>query len=189
MSKYIRKTPLPGTKMRIVNPIFVTRVGYPKSYEDFLPEARNILAANKLITSGYVTRGNSLEPDEGELWFPPREQRLITSLAHVLVDKVKHGGNERTLHTINRPELAGKEVEVIATKRAVTGVRYAAAYYSDGDWEPGGLNSARHHCLVAVAIKGNFTSLFARESIFKRRRWSRGDNNLVIELTNLERAE
>lgn len=177
--------------MRVANPTFVTRVGYPKCIEDFVPSAQKGLFAAGL-----------LRPKTSE--FNRFEKGLINSYAALLLKEAHFGGNDRTLHTIELPEFKDSIVEVVDTKVAKTGRRYGG--YGGSSWncyddaEGPSFDATGTHILVAVwpdyntvrprpgTNDSHFHQLYGfwTQKPFDKKRWSIDRRqDLVIELSNL----
>lgn len=139
------KYPKDGEKVRIIKPLLVTRVGYPKCLSDYREPALAKLKEVGLIQSPNLTldrmsRGN---------------RRLVDALAFKMCGEDHFGGKTRSIHTEEEPKLAGEIVTVRGLRRVMTGEYYPPySYYSntwdgiDYDYEPGGLSNAKQHTLV-----------------------------------------
>ncbi len=140
-----------GDKFRVINPLRVVRVGYPKSVKDY----------EKLVTEEALGEFLQKILPEGKqmkttLWKNERMLRIshsgvgkaiVRETAYVLAKMDGFGGPDRTVHTVEVPEWAGKEF-VASHVRSVRIGRYFAPSGStdyDGNYEreSGGLNDAK----------------------------------------------
>ena len=161
--------------VEIVNPVFVKRVGYPLEVREVavqlhrthradiielinkIEPTRNIYVPDygvpQLITDGPLA---GLEVTDGEPMTDDRlpydrhgYRKMLEGLALMLVRHQGFGGRERSLHTVEIPELAGKTFLVCSKCNVKTGT-----YYPPGgsyeDYEPGGLSDAKTHVLLDV---------------------------------------
>lgn len=131
-------------RVRIVTPTFVTRVGYPKAVSDYLPEVEEKFrpALLKLLEYDNEPTGKA-----GRALM-----KVYQELAYLLATEDGFGGKERSLHTVELPELVGQEFNVSAVKTVMTGTYYPpSGWYSwegEYDFEPGGLSECKAHRLV-----------------------------------------
>ena len=126
---------------------FVKRVGYPKTVADFEPEAERILADKNLIRKSYNPR--LVLSDYSKF-----EMKLISSYARVLLDRDCYGGNERSIHTLEKPEFLNREFSVSNKKVVKTGVYTHAtsytSYYGETDYRPAFLDNEKTHILLRL---------------------------------------
>jgi hypothetical protein len=143
-----------NVRVRIVNPEFVVRVGYPNTVLSYLPKAIELY-------------DDKLREVLGNLWNTPRpgdtgvkyrlRRNTLHDIAHRLAKKDGFGGSARTVHTIRREALQGNVYTVMATKRVVTGIYYgghtsSSAFFAEhDDYEPPSLENAEHHLLLGLA--------------------------------------
>ena len=188
-----RKTPVKGELMKVVNPVFVQRVGYPHTSNDYLAKAETELTAAKLISP-------KLKALYGPTTRNRYEEKLIRACALNMLDNARFGGPKRALHTIEYPAFKDAIVEVVDVKAAMTGTRYDGyarydSWNNEWDCEFPGLSNQVHHNLVQIRNpKGgsdfeDFVNNLLVPMIHTKKRWSQTENDatLVIELTNLER--
>ncbi len=172
----------PGDRARVLEPVFVTRVGYPKTVDDYLPQVDEHDAdlmefLRKLLDREVAAEGPALilrSHLTEKMLEHAAVLRVKRQLAYLVAKRDGFGGRERVLHTVRVPEAALEIIEVGKVKRAVTGTYYPPTGWSslDGDdYEPGGLSSPVHHQLATV---DPWMHYWYREEL----RW--------IEVTNLE---
>jgi len=138
-----------GDRVRVINPVFVTRVGYPKQPSDYAG----------LVT---VAHGAALEAifkpyaDSGKA--KRIRKRLEQDLAYLQARDDNFGGRERTLHFLVVPDRKGAELNVgkVVTRKTGTyyppSISYKYISYDQGDdWAPGGLADEKTHRLASVS--------------------------------------
>jgi hypothetical protein len=147
-----------GDMVTVTNPEFVTRVGYPMSFED----AFNYIEANHVrdIEDFIDTKLHKIEAKSdfavSMLASPTSDKRfhkIMSGLASIYLDSKGHGGKERTIHTISRPELQGKTFEVLSKRVVKTGTYYPPwSQYNGDDWDggPGGLDPCKTHVVLEL---------------------------------------
>lgn len=148
-----------GDAVRVVTPMFVMRVGYPKSLEDYESEVDAQVGhqVNDLILAAGgqpFVRGRRFNvPDE-----PTKiRRRILSELAHARAVADGFGGSERSLHFKEVPEMAGRTCVVSRLRTVKTGTYYPASVsggYEDYDWEPGGLMDEKTHRLAELCSTG-----------------------------------
>ena len=188
----VRKLPVIGSKVKIINPVFVTRVGYPKTADDFLDKAERVLQESKLVGPKKWNGLNGYGPQRRH-W---RYEKLIRAYANILLAENNWGGRERTIHTVKYPQFEGQEVTVIDNRAAKTGKYYSASssysYEGDYDYEPAGLADMKHHNLVAVDMYNCKQIVpFSQNNLspFLHKPWSAEHSSImIIELENLEKV-
>ena len=153
-----------GDRVKIINPVFVTRCGYPLCVEDmkkevcerFGKEIKKLIYSvqqndNKIISNPY-------EINEKE----SRDyQSIIRTLAHVRLKAKNYGGNERTLHTKIVENLKGKEVVVVSTKIVQTGTYNPSSggydsYSGEYDYVPAYLTNVKTHKILQLEMLGGY---------------------------------
>lgn len=123
-------------RVRIVNPVIVLRVGYPKTVSDYLKEAESLFKKSLLDVIG------------------PREADMaLSKIAYGLAKRDGFGGSSRTLHTKVDELMRGAEFTVIDCKTAKTGEYFppqgGADYWGECDYWPGGLSNMKTHRLLS----------------------------------------
>lgn len=138
-----------GDRVRIVNPVFVERVGYPKAMADYVAEIEQKISDRRLLDAfGDVF---------GHPWLGARTRRAFDKirreLAYLVAQRDGFGGNERSLHVVTHPDLTGCMAYVEGLETVVTGT-YSRGYdggcYSDP--EPPALERQVRHRLANVSI-------------------------------------
>lgn len=137
-----------GDTVRIVNPRWIKRVGYPLHWREIDAEekARAMLKA-------------------ADMPFRDIPRYFLQAVAKLEVERQGFGGNERSIHyckfaeegeslwaVISDDEVphhgyVGREVVVTGKRVAYTGVRFPA-YGCDEDYEPGGLDKRKAHVIL-----------------------------------------
>ncbi len=159
-----------GDTVRIVNPMFVERVGYPLVWPMLMEEFESKLPAVRAAMCDLIVGGTP----EDEFKF----NRRVSRIAEGETDKTDRdflkgvcmaacrlrgfGGNERSLHYFKKDAISGDNehmrgavYEVTGRRVVKTGTRYPASGGYDGfsgehDYEPGGLSGERTHVLLTV---------------------------------------
>lgn len=105
-----------GDTVKIINPRYIIRVGYPKILTDYIPE----------VEDKYQDILKNI----------PREayNKVKMALAYAIAVKDKFGGSERSVHFDNALELANKEFQVIDIRYVKTG-KYCSGGYNSGGWD------------------------------------------------------
>ncbi len=113
--------------VKIVNPVFVIRCGYPLGAEDMRQEIRehygraiqdlmdSVRNGNKLVSSDPNFSLSSCSSEERS------HSKIIDALAYIRLRAKDFGGDKRTLHTKVIEELRGKETTVQEIKIVKTG--------------------------------------------------------------------
>jgi len=166
--------------IKVINPTFVTRAGYPKIADDFMREAETTLIAKGLLRHQV---GDNRRRDE---------QDFIRKFARLLLARAGWGGRERTLHTYQAPEFLGKELRVVGKKVVKTG-KHVGPHTSqssgwngvDYDYDPGGLNDKKTHVLLWVSEPGKFYR--GIDEVFPDWPWKK-DEHLVIPAANVVKS-
>jgi hypothetical protein len=151
MKKHIYRV---GDKVRIVNPLFVRRVGYPLVWTEVTDEQLD----NDEHSAKVAKAMRGCEPSE-----LPRYLQI--AIAKMYVEERAFGGNERSIHY--RPEGDGGwqmplnwtygPAEVVRKRLVKTGTRFPASQgYIGRDYEvdymPGGLADCKTHVLLDLGM-------------------------------------
>lgn len=173
-----------GCKVRIEKPFFATRVGYPLCADDLMGEATAILIEKGLIPR--LTFDRYLRP------VPYRfdEQALIRKYAVLLLRHKKWGGNERSIHTVERPEMGGVEMMVVDSRTTKTGTRFPPEVWggeNDYDVIPGGLDNVKTTILLHLGSHPVQCHFFGENiPVLNKNRWNPSDHfQLVIAADNV----
>ena len=154
-----------GDVVRIVNPRFIARVGYPLVWTMLMPEfeAKAKLDQARDMMSALIV--GSIPEDAGFM-FDKRKTSEVNAtrdfLKGVCMAAIRmrgFGGNERSLHY--QPEddgcwehYQGATCEVIRRRTVKTGTRFAGhssvSYEGEHDYESGGLGNMRTHTLLRL---------------------------------------
>ena len=146
-----------GDTVRIDNPLFVLRVGYPKCIES---ETEEVLAKmGEQLDS--VLQLADLSPDCVNIYLASRgevyqqaKRKIAREIAYSRLRLHGFGGCNRTVHTRELPGFKGLECCVGHVRYAKTGVYYAPSVSQDYeygyDYEPGGLDNQQTHKLLTL---------------------------------------
>jgi hypothetical protein len=136
-----------GDFVKVIDPRFVTRVGYPLGVSDFLS-----VAEQTLVNAGILSASRPLLRKASQ-----EDTKLIGDLARYLLVKAKWGGNKRSLHFKTEPLMAGKVFEIVQKTTAQTGERYGPQAWQgwtdagyDYEYEPGGLSNRKTHVILRL---------------------------------------
>jgi hypothetical protein len=158
----------PHDEVTIVNPVIVTRVGYPLTPDSVYPTVEEALRGDvatlyrKLhdLARGEVSKVSDLTPSDTLLdrfdTLPDRDP-ILYQLAYRYVRLVGFGGKERSLHTKVSEELRGQKARVLSKRNVRTGSYYPPRstgpdYNGECDYEPGGLKGAKTHVLLTLLV-------------------------------------
>lgn len=146
-----------GDLVSVTNPEFVTRVGYPMSFQMAYDHIKKNHLAD--IENFIDTKILKLSTVRSDIYFGDRDQKVdrnmhkvISSLAHVYVKANGFGGKERKIYTKTYSDLQGKVYQVVEKKVVKTGIYYppwsGQNYEGEWDGEPGGLDKEQTHVLL-----------------------------------------
>lgn len=180
-----------GDIVRVVKPLFVERVGYPKSVRDYLEGLRaqhgplldsffkTVLGHPQMYQSGNL----------GEGLVPSRTRKKVEQeLAYSLAKKAGFGGRTRSIHwKPPMPELEGAFVRVESVRTAYTGVYYPSSGGRMGwdgwdEYEPAGLGDPKAHRIAAVRL---YRPHALAPALFKRFRFA--EQPLEIPVYHLQK--
>lgn len=146
----------PGDRVRIINPRFIKRVGYPLRWDDLID------------TVEVEQRARTMLGAAGHYAEAPRY--FLQAVAKLLVEERGFGGNERQIiyhdpdsfehHCLSPLESwIGHTTDVRSKRVAHTGTRIpersGTSWTADGrdDWhEPGGLENRKTHILLTLSM-------------------------------------
>lgn len=145
-----------GDRLRVVNPRWVKRVGYPLVWYELMDEVAEDWSVGVAwdVLNDYAPRGRLLgTPTHGvPLYF-------LQVAAKALVERRGFGGNERQIIYTGSDNYQGMQFEVLGRRVVKTGTRFAptggVSYSCDGpeDWyEPGGLEDMKTHILLLTCV-------------------------------------
>lgn len=129
----------PGDKVKIVNPVFVERVGYPLTWPMLREEVENspkIGEAMRLLGIG-----------------PAGLYDFVRGVCQALVRTRGFGGRARTIHTRTDERAVGLTVEVLRKRTAYTGTYFPphggqCGWDGEYDFNPGGIDNAKCHVIL-----------------------------------------
>ena len=128
-----------GDEIEVISPHVVARVGYPKCHADFLPEVQQ--THRTAVEALFKTKR--------------MRARAYSALAYEALGKAKFGGVERSVHTVENPEIVGHTATIRRARTVVTGKYYPPSYsyshyFGECDSEPGGLRDCKYVRLVTI---------------------------------------
>lgn len=150
-----------GDIVKVVNPRFVERVGYPLIYTALIEEFESHPNLKKcLVLLGLANEHASIDP-RGRM-----ARDFVIGCARAAVHHRGFGGRERKIHyrteepiflrSSSRDEDADIELVVLGKRTAKTGTYYppTSGYSWEGeyDYEPGGLTDEKTHVLLQTAL-------------------------------------
>jgi hypothetical protein len=156
-----------GDLVRVVTPLAFVRCGYPldpgevndKMRREHMRRVRDFLNLDglpDLDPAGFLD----------DSWMDARAVNLaVRALASQHLAKHGFGGRERTIHTVEMPDIKGKVFKVTGWQFNKTGDYYPPSHYGGGwdgpaEYEPGGLtNVETHKVLHLQATDGTFKTL------------------------------
>ena len=171
-----------GDTVKIINPVFVIRCGYPLSIKDMKKVVEEKFGDNidKLIQT--VWKG---EETDHKMSLANRSkdrayQTILNELAYVRLKAEKYGGRTRSLHTKILENYKGLEFKVWDIKMCMTG-EYVPGCRGNGwdeDSEPAYLTEAKAHKLLVLDYCGPMNE----------GKWiPLEEPHLKIEVTNVEK--
>lgn len=147
-----------GDIIKIKNPEFFVRCGYPLSKEDirreFLADKKKLTAFREFLRSiGLIS-----SVGDNELFFMVESDQysdILDRICFNLLKKQKFGGNERSIKTISIPELKNKEFKVGAKKIVQTGNRVNGSsrcglWDVDYEYDPPYLSNQKSHVILTL---------------------------------------
>lgn len=172
-----------GDYVEVICPEFVSRVGYPLSFDDActaveaehgeqLKEFLNVTGLHKTLPQKFW----------GTAGWPPTNWRvrgayddMIRGMARLHLLREGFGGNHRSIHVVRRPDRMGRRYVVVSKRVVKTGL-YDAPWSSgpdhNGEYEcySGGLIDPKTHVLVELGYKSNAGELYPAELTHSRSR-------------------
>lgn len=139
-----------GDNVRIVVPKIFVRCGYPLSFDDVL-ERTEAEFGERIRTFcrelGFDTYVGSYANSSSVSINVTRE------IARAVMQRDGYGGRERTIHTADRPDLAGIEGTVCRQFFCKTGTYVPGSRsWSDGDHEPPYLEDEKTHRILVLDL-------------------------------------
>lgn len=140
-----------GDRVEVAEPVFVARVGYPKTVNDYLPFVDERLPDSGLSVVEAVT---------GQRFSWRRDakvdkvlKRLRHDLAWLLAHRDGFGGRERSLHLVERVGWTKATALVVSLRTVVTGTyEPASGGWNTWDVEPPSLARAKAHRLATLSL-------------------------------------
>ena len=113
-------------RVKIINPEFFIRCGYPKCQED---EMKVVIKEfgyqiHRMIEPGPGAAANGLAWHGDERLF----EKVCREIAYARLKNMGFGGGKRTIHTERREEFMGKTFSVTKVKICKTGSYYPPSY-------------------------------------------------------------
>jgi hypothetical protein len=143
-----------GDRVRIIEPKFVDRVGYPLIYGMLMDEVKTDPKVKEALQLLGLRQNLVFEEAEAEM-----PQYLQVAIAKLRVEQRGFGGRQRTIHYLDGYDFyKGAESEVYSRRVVKTGTycrpRSGVVHTYDGPeyWdEPGGLADCKTHVLLTVS--------------------------------------
>jgi hypothetical protein len=163
-----------GDTVRIVNPRWVKRVGYPLVWTDLVDEVQaDPRTREALVVLGIYAQQQAAAPPT-KLVFDTtdteeHDREFVRAVAMLRVRQRGFGGDVRAIHycpvaddahdpllllssdQVPHHGYVGREMEVVGKRTAKTGTRfpgYGCGYGEDYEYEPGGLDDCKTHVLL-----------------------------------------
>lgn len=185
-----------GDEVKIINPNFFIRCGYPLSLKDEIKEINKHYGKATRDLMNQIVDGKKAieEPEKTEYECPPHscQYEFFKYLAYFRLMAKKFGGNERTLHTEYHQEFKDKITTVTFIKFVKTGIREpgfsSRSFYDGYECEPPCLSNQKTHKILELNIpvqeKTNEWTLFCSDSIKIN---GEEVSSLFIEACNVEK--
>jgi hypothetical protein len=146
-----------GDRVRIVNPQVFIRCGYPKSLDQSIKEVEE--KYNEVLTKFMKELGlsvfSSRLPHTDRILSRVYEQVRL-AVAYAKLREEKFGGKQRSVHTENRPELAGVTRFVMGIFYVKSGVYCPGSCYGGYGWEedydPPVLDEQKTHKILRLSF-------------------------------------
>lgn len=139
-----------GDTVKIVNPRFVKRVGYPITFNDLLPEFEN----HPNLKQAMVLLGLADEFKQTSNYYRIVND-FVTGCAKAAARRRGFGGPTRSIHYYSDQDLPfyfDGQVEVLGKRIVKTGTYYPPqrgySYEEEYEYESGGLSDAKTHILL-----------------------------------------
>lgn len=175
-----------GDKVLVLDSRKVIRVGYPKTPEDYVPRAK------ELLDPVLAKELRNMSPDH-LAWI-----KVIRQMAYALAKSDGFGGPDRTVHlTAPDPDLVGCLATVGEVRMHQVGRYYpprqSGGYYEgDYDYEPGGLggpNAGSVRVVELYRFEKDGRAVYPQDA-GGFRYFSKGyENNIWLPVTHLQKLE
>lgn len=140
----------------IVEPLVVTRVGYPLSLEDGLKHVEPLIGKDLVALFAKAgARAHCCYDLAGGLAASDRDyDAALRAIAHSWLKAEGFGGPQRTIHTDLREQLRGLEARVTGKRTVRTGVRHSGcgSGWEGDDGSPPELRDVRSHVLLELEV-------------------------------------
>lgn len=136
--------------VKVVNPVFVERWGYPLTWRMLKPEFEDHPKLNEALALLGLPRAAK---QDDLVWTSQRylhwkaKNDIVEGLCRAAARDRKFGGNTRSLHTVEHPQYLGRELQVFEKRVVKTGEYYAPSGRGE-DYENGGLSHQKSHILL-----------------------------------------
>ena len=145
--------------IRIKNPEFVLRVGYPWD-KDYVKKHVITPEQKEAIEDMFSKFGFGVKTEDGYLapvnaWFGTAHDKILDEMAYWILKEKGFGGSERKLHTVLKEKYRDKLAEVRFKRVVKTGTyQYGSrgSYYEPDDYSPPYLSNEKSHVLLNVEI-------------------------------------
>lgn len=164
-----------GDYVRIIKPDMFVRCGYPLSKKQAMEDVSKLFGnvIDDLIysidhgdefltkdTDGHYRWEKTITLDGVEWKKDKCYREIIGALAHRRLMHKRYGGNERTVHTENKPDLINMKATVVGIKFVQSGyynTGYSGLSY-EGEWdgEPAHLSNNKTHKILKLDFYSNY---------------------------------
>lgn len=183
-----------GDIVRIKNPEFVLRVGYPWDKEHvkkhvITPEQKRSIEDIFVKFGLATTFEGAIVPNN--TWFETAYDKIIDEMAYWVLKENGFGGSERKLHTVLKEKYHDKLAEVRLKRVVKTGTyQYGScgSYYYPDDCSPPYLSNEKTHVLLGVAIFSD-DEMWTHYNVFSPENddiSSKNSNGYEIDSVNVE---
>lgn len=145
----------PDDRVTIVEPLVVTRVGYPMGFHDTRAalEAAHGVQVDDALRAVVKDSQEVGWPDHLVDVWPTLRAEVLNAMTKADLRRKGYGGRERTVHTKPDERLRGKEARVTGKRTVRTGT-YRPGYHDhwSGESEPPYLADVRSHVILEVEV-------------------------------------
>ena len=178
-----RKYAIAGETVKIVKPLQFIRCGYPLSIKGIMDSecleiekdvARMFAALDRKPIPPDVPEPDLKDDSSVDKWLIDLSASDVPNMSATLhgmlcvaaaayrLEKANFGGKERKIFETSQGCFEeGQEWTVVSRKTVKTGVRYPASCYREDDYEPGGLDNEKTHCVYTVSRFGHKAKILA----------------------------
>lgn len=154
-----------GDVVRVTNPCFVERVGYPwtKQYvEENIITAEQKKAVDKMLGEFGLGVGTL----DVSTWVLDKvRSKIMNELAYGLLHQHNYGGRTRDIYTVYREDWKGRKAKVVGKRMVKTGVYVpgSGGYSFEGeyDYDPPYLKNEMTHVLLQLELLENDDKWFS----------------------------